>query len=161
MLKIFLKSGKLSRSFLIFVCPLGEKFPAWASHSWSRPTRPRTVGEYEYCLLNITSVSTAQSVSCTERSYWTTSSCYWFDFSFFLFFFPLFVPFFFSVLTIFFGLLQSVDLRRTFFFYCYHFHFFFFFYCSPSWNIPYVWDCMHNSGAPRARFARAWAEPHS
>ena len=51
MLTIFLKFGKLSRSFLIFVCPLGEKFPAWASHSWSRPTRPRTVGEYEYCLL--------------------------------------------------------------------------------------------------------------
>ena len=50
MLKIFLKFGKLSRSFLIFVCPLGEKFPAWASHSWSRPTRSRTVGEYEYCL---------------------------------------------------------------------------------------------------------------
>ena len=46
-----LKSGKLSRSFLIFVCPLGEKFPAWASHSWSRPTHPGTVGEYEYCLL--------------------------------------------------------------------------------------------------------------
>ena len=51
MLKIFLKFGKLSRSFLIFVCPLGEKFPAWAWHSWSRPTRPRTVGEYEYRLL--------------------------------------------------------------------------------------------------------------
>ena len=50
MLKIFLKFAKLSRSFLVFVCPLGEKFPAWASHSWSRPTRPRTVGEYEYCL---------------------------------------------------------------------------------------------------------------
>ena len=92
MLKIFLKSGKLSRSFLIFVCPLGEKFPAWASHSWSRPTRPRTVGEYEYCLLNITSVSTAQSVSCTERSYWTTSSCYWFDLFWFLFFSVLFSP---------------------------------------------------------------------
>ena len=28
MLKIFLKFGKLSRSFLIFVCPLGEKVPA-------------------------------------------------------------------------------------------------------------------------------------
>ena len=52
MLKIFLKFGKLSRSFLIFVCPLGEKFPAWASHSWSRPTCPRTVGEYEYCLFS-------------------------------------------------------------------------------------------------------------
>ena len=51
MLKIFLKFGKLSRSFLIFVCPLGEKFSARASHSCSRPTRPRTVGEYEYCLL--------------------------------------------------------------------------------------------------------------
>ena len=51
MLKSFLKFGKLSRSFLIFVCPLGEKVPAWASHSWSRPTRPRTVGEYEYCPL--------------------------------------------------------------------------------------------------------------
>ena len=51
MLKIFLKFSKLSRSFLIFVCPLGEKFPAWAWHSWSRPTRPRTVGEYKYCLL--------------------------------------------------------------------------------------------------------------
>ena len=27
MLKIFLKFGKLSRSFFIFVCPLGEKVP--------------------------------------------------------------------------------------------------------------------------------------
>ena len=27
MLKIFLKFGKISGSFLIFVCPLGEKFP--------------------------------------------------------------------------------------------------------------------------------------
>ena len=55
MLKIFLKFCKLSSSFLIFVCPLGEKFLAWASHSWSRPTRPRTVGEYEYCLLSLLS----------------------------------------------------------------------------------------------------------
>ena len=54
MLKIFLKFGKFSRSFFIFVCPLGEKVPAWASHSWSRPARPRTVGEYEYCLLRLT-----------------------------------------------------------------------------------------------------------
>ena len=50
MLKIFLKFGKFSRSFFIFVCPLGEKVPAWASHSWSRPTRPGTVEEYEFCL---------------------------------------------------------------------------------------------------------------
>lgn len=30
MLKIFLEFGKLSRSFLISVCPLDEKFPALA-----------------------------------------------------------------------------------------------------------------------------------
>lgn len=48
MLKIFLEFGKLSRSFLISVCPLDEKFPALAialaSHSRSRPSRPKTVG---------------------------------------------------------------------------------------------------------------------
>ena len=52
MLKTLLKFGKLSRIFFIFVCPLGEKVPAWASHSWSRPTRPMNVGEYEFCLLS-------------------------------------------------------------------------------------------------------------
>ena len=51
-LKIFLKLGKLSRSFHIFVCPLGEKFLIFASHSCSRPTRFRTIEEYEHCLLN-------------------------------------------------------------------------------------------------------------
>ena len=70
MLKMFLKSGKLSRSFLIFVCPLGEKFPAWASHSWSRTTRPRTVGEYEYCLLSAWSKKFIPSV---WRYYFTSS----------------------------------------------------------------------------------------
>ena len=79
MLKIFLKSGKLSRSFLIFVCPLGEKFPAWASHSWSRPTRPRTVGEYEYCLLLVTliSVSTIPTMLPLDNFWtcWTPSIC--------------------------------------------------------------------------------------
>ena len=51
-LKIFLKFGKLSRSFHIFVCLLGEKFLIFASHSCSRPTRFRTIEEYEHCLLN-------------------------------------------------------------------------------------------------------------
>ena len=44
--------GKLSRSFHIFVCLLGEKFLIFASHSCSRPTRFRTIEEYEHCLLN-------------------------------------------------------------------------------------------------------------
>ena len=51
-LKIFLKFGKLSRSFHIFVCLLGEKLLIFASHSCSRPTRFRTIEEYEHCLLN-------------------------------------------------------------------------------------------------------------
>ena len=51
-LKIFLKFGKLSRSFHIFVCLLGEKFLIFFSHSCSRPTRFRTIEEYEHCLLN-------------------------------------------------------------------------------------------------------------
>ena len=59
------KFGKLSRSFLMFVCPLGEKFPAWASHSWSRPTRSGAVGECKYCLL--------------DASYHMYSWCLYFD----------------------------------------------------------------------------------
>ena len=50
--KIVLKFGKLSRSFHIFVCLLGEKFLIFASHSCSRPTRFWTIEEYEHCLLN-------------------------------------------------------------------------------------------------------------
>ena len=49
MLKIFLKFSN-SCAVFSYLCLLCEKVPAWASHLWSRPTRPRTVGEYEYCL---------------------------------------------------------------------------------------------------------------
>ena len=42
MLKIFLKFGKLSCSI-----------PAWASHSWLMPSRPRTDGEYK-CITGTT-----------------------------------------------------------------------------------------------------------
>ena len=66
-------------SFLRFVCPLGERFPAWASHSWSRPTRPRTFGEYEYCLLLVTliSISTIPTMLPLDNFWtcWTPSIC--------------------------------------------------------------------------------------
>ena len=72
MLKIFLKFGKLSDSFPKFVCPLGEKFPAWASHSWSSPTRPRTVGKYEYCLLGFSLPSIIITITINEP--WNTET---------------------------------------------------------------------------------------